>query len=120
MRELDRYVVQLGSLVAAARRSGAHVVLVKLPVPSAYARKLPDEETKRRWNITTPQWPIMHAVTYGMSRDQLMARHKANHIQVAYAPDAAAADLALAAKASAFQELGLDVSICGSNNGLVQ
>ena len=26
---------------------------------------------------------------YGVTRDQLMARHKANHIQVAYAPDAA-------------------------------
>ena len=37
---------------------------------------------------TTPQWPIMHAVTYGVTRDQMMARHKANHIQVAYAPDA--------------------------------
>ena len=35
---------------------------------------------------TTPQWPIMHAVTHGVTRDQMMARHKANHIQVAYAP----------------------------------
>ena len=50
--------------------------------------------------MTTPQWPIMHAVTYGVSRDQMMARHKANHIQVAYGPDAAGADLALAAKAA--------------------
>ena len=33
----------------------------------------------------TPQWPIMHAVLHGVSRDQMMARHKANHIQVAYA-----------------------------------
>ena len=30
----------------------------------------------------------MHAVTYGVSRDQMMARHKANHIQVAYANSA--------------------------------
>ena len=36
----------------------------------------------------------MHAVTYGVSRDQMMARHKANHVQVAYAKDAAAADRA--------------------------
>jgi hypothetical protein len=43
---------------------------------------LPQEETERRWRITTPQWPMMHAVTYGVSRDQLMAKHKANHIQV--------------------------------------
>ncbi len=63
---------------------------------------LPREETERRWRITTPQWPIMHAVTYGVTRDQLMAQHKSNHIQVAYAPNAAAANLALAAKAAMF------------------
>ncbi len=51
--------------------------------------RLSDEETERRWQATTPQWPIMHAVLYGVSRDQLMAAHQANHIQVAYAPDAA-------------------------------
>ena len=50
--------------------------------------ELPQEETERRWRITTPQWPIMHAVLYGVTRDQLMARHKSNHVQVAYAPDA--------------------------------
>jgi hypothetical protein len=60
----------------------------------------------------------MHAVTYGITRDQMMARHKANHIQVAYAPDAAGADSALAAKAAAFRELGVDVYICGDRNGL--
>jgi hypothetical protein len=81
--------------------------------------ELPQEETQRRWNNTTPQWPIMHAVTYGISRDQMMGRHKANHIQVAYAPDAAGADAALAAKAAAFRELGMEVSVCGDRNGLV-
>jgi hypothetical protein len=75
--------------------------------------ELPLEETERRWHITTPQWPIMHAVTRGVSRDQMMARHKANHIQVAYAPDEASARKALAAKAAAFDELGIEVSICG-------
>jgi hypothetical protein len=80
--------------------------------------ELPQEETERRWQITTPQWPIMHAVTYGVSRDQMMGRHKANHIQVAYAPDADAANTALAAKAAAFRELGIEVSICGDLNGL--
>ena len=79
--------------------------------------ELPQEETERRWRITTPQWPIMHAVLDGVSRDQLMARHKSNHVQVAYAPDAASADLALAAKAAAFREMGLDVSICGNYRG---
>jgi hypothetical protein len=61
---------------------------------------------------------MMHAVTYGVSRDQMMARHKSNHIQVAYAPDAASANTALAAKAALFAELGLDVSVCGSHNGV--
>ena len=79
--------------------------------------QLPQEETQRRWNETTPQWPIMHAVTYGVSRDQMMARHKANHIQVAYANSAKEADLALLAKAAMADELGIDVSICGTRKG---
>ncbi len=74
---------------------------------------LPAEETERRWRITTPQWPIMHAVTYGVSRNQMMARHKANHVQVAYAPDETGAKQALAAKAACFAELGLEVNYCG-------
>jgi len=80
--------------------------------------ELPREETERRWQITTPQWPIMHAVLYGITRDQMMARHKANHIQVAYAPDAAAANRALAVKAAMLREMGVDVSICGTRHGL--
>ena len=79
---------------------------------------LPIEETERRWQATTPQWPIMHAVTYGVSRDQLMAKHKSNHIQVAYAPDINGARRALAAKAAAFAELGIRVNICGTETGL--
>ena len=75
--------------------------------------ELPKEETERRWQITTPQWPIMHAVLDGVSRDQLMARHKSNHVQVAYAPDAAGGNLALAAKAAMFREMGLEVSLSG-------
>ena len=89
---------------------------LKADVGRAGVVELPREETERRWRITTPQWPIMHAVTYGISRDQMMARHKANHIQVAYAPDAGSANTALAAKAACFRELGLEVSVCGSDN----
>ena len=74
---------------------------------------LPAEETGRRWQATTPQWPIMHAVLHGVSRDQLMAKHQANHIQVAYAKDAAAADECLAAKAAFAKELGMNVTFCG-------
>ena len=81
---------------------------------------LPEDETARRWEATTPQWPIMNAVTYGVSRDQMMSRHKSNHIQVAYAPDAASADLALAAKVSAFQAMGIETYVCGTRNGIVE
>ena len=78
--------------------------------------KLPRAETEERWRLTTPQWPIMHAVLPGISRDQMMARHKANHLQVAYAPSPAAARRALAAKAAAFHALGLGVAICGHDH----
>jgi hypothetical protein len=75
--------------------------------------ELPQEETEDRWKLTTSQWPIMHVVLKGISRDQMMARHKANHIQVAYGNDKASAKKALYAKAAAMRELGMDVSICG-------
>jgi hypothetical protein len=76
--------------------------------------ELPRKETERRWELTTPQWPIMHAVTYGVSRDQMMARHQANHIQVAYAEDAQAADRCLIAKAAMAAEMGMKVCLCGT------
>ncbi len=81
--------------------------------------KLPRNETERRWQATTYQWPIMHAVTYGITRDQMMGRHKANHIQVAYAGNAAAADRALGVKASFADALGIKVNLCGTRaNGM--
>src|SRR5262249_47234805 len=40
---------------------------LKLDIGRAKAIELPGEETERRWQITTPQWPVMHAVTYGVS-----------------------------------------------------
>jgi hypothetical protein len=79
--------------------------------------ELPARETERRWASTTPQWPIMHAVTYGVDRDQMMARHKANHIQVAYARSAREADRALLAKAVMAEALGMKVSLCGTRAG---
>ncbi len=80
--------------------------------------ELPQEETERRWRITTPQWPIMHAVTRGISRDRMMGRHKSNHIQVAYAPDLPGARTALSAKVAAFRRLGLEVFVCGTDHDL--
>jgi hypothetical protein len=75
---------------------------------------LPPEETERRWRETTPQWPIMHAVLNGITRDQMMARHKSNHIQVVYAPDEKQSRRALRIKAAAMAELGLEVHPCGN------
>jgi hypothetical protein len=75
--------------------------------------KLPQKETERRWRETTPQWPIMHAVLEGISRDQMMARHKSNHIQVVYAPNRKQAHRACRIKAAMLAELGLEVHLCG-------
>lgn len=77
--------------------------------------ELPDSETRRRLEATTPQWPIMHAVTYGVSRDQMMGRHKSNHIQVVYANSAAEADKVMFAKAAMAEALGIEVFVCGSD-----
>ncbi|MGC9158778.1 MAG: fucose isomerase [Terracidiphilus sp.] len=79
----------------------------------ATAVELPEAETKRRWSLTTSQWPMMHVVLHGVSRDQFMARHRANHVSVAYAPTSEQADKVLAAKASMFASLGIQVHLCG-------
>jgi len=75
--------------------------------------KLPEDEVRERWDLTTPQWPIMNAILKGVTRDQMMARHKSNHIQVVYAPDLAGAKLGMFAKAAAMNHLGLKVQFCG-------
>lgn len=74
---------------------------------------LPEQETQERLRLTTPQWPIMHVVLEGITRDQMMARHKSNHIQVVYAPDEEGARRGMFAKAAAMRELGLKVCFCG-------
>jgi hypothetical protein len=79
----------------------------------ATAMRLPEAETQRRWQATSPEWPILHAVLHNVSRDQMMARHRANHISVAYAPSAEMADKALAAKAAMLAEMGIKVHLCG-------
>jgi hypothetical protein len=80
----------------------------------AEVAKLPEKETQRRWRETTPQWPIMHGVLDGITRDQMMARHKANHIHVVYAPSAKQAHRACRIKAAMLAELGLEVHLCGN------
>ncbi|WP_256843014.1 fucose isomerase [Ornithinimicrobium cryptoxanthini] len=75
--------------------------------------ELPEEETRRRKEATNPEWPIAHVVLHGVTRDQFMARHKANHVQIAYGADAASADAALVAKAALFDGMGIRVHLCG-------
>jgi hypothetical protein len=74
---------------------------------------LPAAETERRWRETTVQWPIVHAVLRGVSQNQFMARHRANHVNVAYAPSADVADNALSTKAAMLAELGIHIHLCG-------
>ena len=80
--------------------------------------ELPAEETQRRKDATNPEWPIAHVVLHDVSRDQFMARHKANHAQVVYAPDAETADKALIAKAAMFDRIGIRVNLVGRVEGL--
>lgn len=87
---------------------------LKMDLGRAKVVELPPEETARRWQATTPQWPIMHAVFYGVTRDQMMARHPSNHIQVAYADDAASADRVVWVKAACAAALGIEVALCGT------
>lgn len=74
---------------------------------------LPAEESKRRKEATNPEWPIAHVVLRGVTRDQFMARHYANHALLVYAPDAATADKALVAKAAMYDRIGVKVNLVG-------
>lgn len=75
--------------------------------------ELPAAETERRKAATNEEWPLAHVVLHGVSRDQFMARHKANHAQLVYAPDAETADKALIAKAAMFDGMGIKVNLIG-------
>jgi L-fucose isomerase-like protein len=77
---------------------------------------LPGEETERRWRQTTIQWPMVNATFDGVSRNALMARHRANHVNIAYATDDKRAMQALAVKAAMFHALGVRVHLCGTVN----
>jgi hypothetical protein len=86
---------------------------LKADLGLAQSIALPAQETERRWQMTTPQWPMMHTVFPGITRDQFMAQHCSNHIQVAYAPDEKQAYRALAAKTAMFQSMGIRTHFCG-------
>jgi hypothetical protein len=120
-RQPPMYFVKGGSTICGQSRPGPVVWsrifvaddALHLDLGLLEAILLPEEEMQRRWSSTTPQWPIMNAVFEGVTRDQLMARHQANHIQVVYADDRGAARRGLQAKAAMAATLGLRVSICG-------
>jgi L-fucose isomerase-like protein len=86
---------------------------LKCDMGLAESVRLSRKEDQERWRLTTPQWPMMHAILKGVTRDQMMARHKSNHIQVVYAPDPSGARRGLYAKAAAMKKLGLEVFLCG-------
>lgn len=77
---------------------------------------LPEAETQRRWEMTTPAWPIMNATLKGVSRDQMMGRHKANHIHVVYTTNEEMAHKACRIKAAALAGMGVTVHFCGDVN----
>lgn len=74
---------------------------------------LDEAETRRRLEGTTREWPIMHARLRGVSQTQMMGRHKANHVQVAYAHNEQGAIDAALTKAALAAKLGLNVNWCG-------
>lgn len=87
---------------------------LKMDIGRGRAVSLPHEETQRRWSLTNQEWPIMHGVFYGVSRDQMMARHKANHVQVVYADSTTDADRAMLVRARLAHALGVEVNLCGT------
>jgi hypothetical protein len=76
--------------------------------------ELPPEEAADRWSQTTSQWPLVSAIFHGVTRDAMMARHRANHINIAYAGSREEAEAALAVKAAMFDRLGVVVHLCGA------
>lgn len=75
--------------------------------------ELPTDEVNRRFKLCAYNWPIVNAVFKNITRDQFMARHRANHIQTAFADSPEMADKALAVKACMAEALGFKVNIMG-------
>jgi len=110
-----------GSTLAGVARPGSIVwsrIFVEgdalhMDIGTGKALALSDAETQRRLNATTPQWPIMHAQLDGIDRDKMMARHKANHVNVAYATNPEAAVEAVLCRAELATALGINVHLAG-------
>ncbi len=63
---------------------------------------------------TTYEWPIVNTIFNGIRRDAFMARHRANHVSIAYAPDTETTRKALLLKGQMLHELGVTVHLCGT------
>ena len=74
---------------------------------------LPADETESRWKEVTRQWPMVSVVMEGVGRDAFMARHRANHVSIAYASNRDEAMHALQVKAAMCAALGIRVNLCG-------
>ena len=86
---------------------------LNLDIGRGKAVDLPRDECERRSKATDYPWPIMNAVLSGVDRDHMMARHKANHVQVVYATSEDAARRAISIRAALAAELGIEVNLCG-------
>ena len=75
--------------------------------------ELPAAETERRWQATTPQWPIMHAVLHGVTRDQMMARHRPTTSRSPTATTPRRRTRRWPTKAAMFDAMGVRVHLCG-------
>ena len=128
-------------LVAVAQRHAVHGLL--LPMPCFFPYQQQDLDPFCRYVAATTTLPILlynlpqftsgleketvltliqqvpniiasrHAKMHGISRDQFMARHRANHLNVAYAPTPHDAVTALSTKAAMLHALGITVHFCG-------
>ena len=86
---------------------------LNLDIGLADVVELDEAETRRRLDSTSKEWPIMHGRLRGVSQTQMMGRHKANHIHVAYGKDEAGAVDAALTKAALARNLGVAVHWCG-------
>ncbi|MDR0327332.1 MAG: fucose isomerase [Planctomycetaceae bacterium] len=86
---------------------------LRLDIGRGRVVKLPEKESQRRAQLANPEWPVVNAILDGMTRDQFMGRHPANHIQIVYADSKKDADRLLAVKAAMAEELGIEVFTCG-------
>ncbi len=90
---------------------------LNLDIGLADVVELDESETRRRLEATTAVWPIMHGRLRGVSQTQMMGRHKANHIHVAYGKDEVGAIDAALTKAALARNLGVAVHWCGTLPG---